>query len=396
MEYSSSHRIFIWLKVNQKLDFVDSYEVFKSSIKKTTKSFIEEIESEMKFNNHNVVFMLLSLGFQCNKISRDLDKYWDYCYERRIVDDSFKELLIQFPKKLNCKKLEIYKELGDDEYSKSNGHYMDVDFHVKKALGYYRKINASTEIEKCLLKLQENKLNIEKNFPKPSKFKILLDENETNNFVQQDLEFSIITRTPSNNLKETKKTTKELILPKIEMNILKTQLTDFFKSYNDVNFEMFLDFYEFKKSWFYNSDIFGLMLPSFYHFYQNFKIDLEADKFTRINYVLPLDSLVIKFEGLIRLFIEQKGHLTINVKRGKVEENINFAYLLKQFEESIKDGVDKERFLKRDKPIFEHLFGQDELNLRNEIAHSNFKPKDYSNELIIAVIDAISRVGKYS
>lgn len=109
MEYSSSHRIFIWLKVNQKLDFVDSYEVFKSSIKKTTKSFIEEIESEMKFNNHNVVFMLLSLGFQCNKISRDLDKYWDYCYERRIVDDSFKELLIQFPKKLNCKKLEIYK-----------------------------------------------------------------------------------------------------------------------------------------------------------------------------------------------------------------------------------------------------------------------------------------------
>jgi hypothetical protein len=48
-----------------------------------------------------------------------------------------------------------------------------------------------------------------------------------------------------------------------------------------------------------------------------------------------------------------------------------------------------------DKPFFEHLFGIEELNLRNEIAHSFFKKEDYSHKKVIYIIDAIARIGKY-
>jgi hypothetical protein len=138
------------------------------------------------------------------------------------------------------------------------------------------------------------------------------------------------------------------------------------------------------------------MLPALFHFHYNFKIDIKENRISMINYVLPLDSLVLKFEGIIRLFLEEKGEIIIVENKEKINENTNLFKMLSQFEESLKNNeTEKEKFIEIDKPFFEHIFSSKELNLRNEIAHSFFKKEYYSHEKVIYIIDAISRIGKY-
>lgn len=142
------------------------------------------------------------------------------------------------------------------------------------------------------------------------------------------------------------------------------------------------------------------MLPALFHFYENFKIDsknhLQKEMISMLNYVLPLDSLVLKFEGIIRLLLEKKGIDNLMEKNGKTESN-TFFNMLDLFEKSIElKEFEKEQFIKVDKPFFDHIFGSEELNLRNEIAHSTFKKEYYSHKKVIYIIDAISRIGKYS
>ena len=190
-----------------------------------------------------------------------------------------------------------------------------------------------------------------------------------------------------------------------EMMVIKhnvvAELIAFHRSKEDVSFDEFLHYFKFKEAWFYKSEIYEIMLPALFHFYTNFKKDIEESEqkntISMINYVLPLDSLVLKFEGLIRLFLERKGINNLTESNGKVTENTKIFEILNLFEKSLDDGTtEKDRFTKEDKPLFEHIFGSKELNLRNEIAHSIFKREYYSHKKVIYIIDAISRIGKYS
>lgn len=394
--------IFTCLKVNHKLEYVSDYESFKKKDKKTTKCFIEELNKEIESNNHRVIFMLLSLGFNSGKIKTDLDTYWDYCYKYRFDYEEYRDLLIRFPKVYKNKKYEIYKELGDLEFNQGKGHFIDVDCHIKKALVYYKEINAQQEINGCLLKLQKNKKNIEENYPKPIELLIPIGNAHfklKDDYVENGSSINRVTRTSANNLVYKESSISEMInLQLIKQGII-DNLFNFFIEKEDTSFDVFLDHFELKRAWFSNSEIHELILPALFHFYENYKLDIEKQKanetIATINYVLPLDSLVLKFEGLIRLFLEKKESITIIENKGEVKENIKIFKMLEQFENSL-NGDEKGRFKDLDKPYFEHIFGSEELNLRNEIAHSFFKKEYYSFKKVIYIIEAISRIGKYS
>ena len=399
MEYTRGHRVFIWLKVNHKLKYINDYESFIAKNKETTKSFNEELKHEIDANNHKVIYMLFSLGLDSGKITSDLEIYWNYCYKYRFDYDAYRNLLIQFPNKFKAKKYEVYKELGDIEFEQGKGHFIDVDTHIKEAMEYYKKINAQQEIKKCFAELQKNKTNTEENYPKPIEIIIPIPEDFLNsniNYRPGSSAITMVSRTSSNNLIYKESTINEMIeLNLIKLNIV-ARLSSFFQTNEDVSFDDFLDYFSFKESWFYEMDIYEIMLPALFHFHQNFKIDIKEKKISTINYVLPLDSLVLKFEGIIRLFLEEKGETIIVENNGKIKENINLANLIRQFEESLeKNESEKEKFMNLDKPFFEHIFGSEELNLRNEIAHSFFKKEYYSHMKVIYIIDAISRIGKY-
>lgn len=405
MEHSKDHNVvFIWLKkVPHKLNYVANYESFIMKDKEITKCFIEELEEEIKTDNHSVICMLLSLGLGTKKITRNLENYWNHCYNKRFDYDSYRDLLIQFPNKFKNKKYEIYKELGDIEFEQGKGHFIDVDSHIKEALKYYNKINAQNEIDQCLLELQKNKKNTDENWPKPIELIIPIDcdpSNENKSYQYEDSGIGRVTRTSSNNLIYKELNTREIFELIVIKNNIVAELVLFFRSKEDVSFDEFLDYFKFKKVWFFKSEIYEIMLPALFHFYENFKKDIEESKqgktVSMINYVLPLDSLVLKFEGLLRLFLERKEINTLTEKSGKVNESVKIFEMLKLFENSLDETISRDRFIKEDKPYFEYIFGSDELNLRNEIAHSIFKKEYYSHKKVIYIIDAISRIGKYS
>jgi hypothetical protein len=399
MEYKRGHKVFIWLQVNDKLKFIKDYDSFMSKNIENTKQFVEELESEIKADNHKVIFMLLSLGLNSKKITRNLQSYWDYCFENRFNYDAFRSLLVQFPKNFKNQKEKIYKELGDIEFNKGKGHFLDVDFHVKQAMEYYKKANDDLGIKKCLEELQINKKNIEENYPKPIEMiipitEVFLDSNKE--YKSEMSGISRVTRTSSNNLIYKELSITDMFDASIVKQNIVSHFCDFFQANECASFDDFLDYFEFKDCWFYDLDLYKLMLPALFHFYDNFKIDIKENNISMVNYVLPLDSLVLKFEGIIRLFLENNGLNIIVEKKGNINENTNITFMLSEFEKILLiDELKKERFNKTDKPFFEHLFGTEELNLRNEIAHSFFKKEYYSHKKVIYIIDAIARIGKY-
>lgn len=404
MEYTKGHIVFTWLKVHHKLGYSSNYESFIMKNKETTKCFIEELKQEIECNNHEVVFMLLTLGLDSGKIKSDLEIYWNYCHKYRFDYEGYRNLLIQFPKSFKYKKHVIYKELGDLQFNQGKGHFIDVDYNIKEALKYYKEINAQHEIEKCLFELQKNKINTEENYPKPIEFIIPIENSsfETNEVNKAgNSSITRVTRTSSNNLIYKESTISEMIDLSFIKNNIVAHLLNFFQTNEDISFNEFLDYFKLKEAWFYSSEIYEIMLPSLFHFYQNYKIDIkeskQKDTISMINYVMPLDSLVLKFEGIIRLFLEKKGIINIVERNRKVEENTKFFNMLNQFEKSLENKEsEKINFINEDKPFFEHIFASEELNLRNEIAHSIFKREYYSHKKVIYIIDAIARIGKYS
>jgi hypothetical protein len=399
MNKTKEDRIFTWLKVNQKLKFIKDYDSFTAKNKDATLLFILELDSEILALNHKVVFMALSLGLYTHKITNNLQYYWNFCYKYRLEHEAYRNILIQFPKSFKNQQYEIYKELGDIEFQQAKGYFIDVDFHTKEAIGYYKKINAQSEIDKCLQKLQKNKINTSENYPKPTEIIIPYWENIKSNVndLSEGSTISRVTRSSSDNLIYNESSINSMIaLQVIKQNIVANLIT-YLKENDNTDFENFLDYFGFKDCWFYGTDIYKIMLPALFHFYQNFKLDINEIKFSQVNYVLPLDSLVLKFEGILRLFIEKKGITTINESGASIRENISFFTLISQFETSIKyNALETARFIEEDKPFFEHLFNSNELNLRNEIAHSFFKMELYSYKSVAIIIDAIIRLGKYT
>jgi hypothetical protein len=394
--------IFLRLKTKNKLNYISDYSSFTKN-KKATQYFIQELEEEKNANNYSIVYLMLTLGFRIGKIYQDLEIYWDYCYVNRFKYDGFRNLLIEFPQMFNKKKNEIYKELGDLEFNKATGHFLDVDTHLREAIKHYKTADLQEDIKKCMIGLQENKSNTGENYPKPIEIIIPVSEadfSQKESYKTATNHITRVTRSSSNNIIYSDLNIQNML----GINIIKDRVTaslfDFFNGNQNISFNEFLDFYSLRECWFFESSIYQMMLPAMFHFYENFKIDINKCKnnesLSGHNYILPLDSLILKFEGIIRLYLENAGVLTI--KEGtekKIEEIINIFGLLAKFEGSLIDKEQK-KFATEDKQFFEHIFGSTEMNLRNEIAHSIAKPELYSPLNVIYIIDSIARIGKYS
>lgn len=107
------------------------------------------------------------------------------------------------------------------------------------------------------------------------------------------------------------------------------------------------------------------------------------------NFVLCLDSLTLKLEGLFRNFCER---LNVPTSEGK-EKGMQEVLLHKIFDNKfIKEYFDKEDLL-----LFHYTFSNDPgLNLRNNIAHSFYNEKDYSSQKMLLLIAVLLRLGKYN
>jgi len=132
-----------------------------------------------------------------------------------------------------------------------------------------------------------------------------------------------------------------------------------------------------------------LLSPGIKSFFDQSKVDIEDKTNSSTGYILAVDSIVLKFEGIIRDFSKKLGAQTIEKKEHNTSERISFDKLLEN--EKLLQIIPKD-----DIAFFKYLFTENGLNLRNNIAHCFYKETQYSAGLMFLLITALLRLGNYS
>ena len=74
-----------------------------------------------------------------------------------------------------------------------------------------------------------------------------------------------------------------------------------------------------------------MILPSLDSFFKQSEVDLKLHKNNPLGYILSIDSLTLKFEGVLRAFSRQIGAQTIEIKENGTQERIYFDKFWQQW-----------------------------------------------------------------
>lgn len=131
----------------------------------------------------------------------------------------------------------------------------------------------------------------------------------------------------------------------------------------------------------------GVLAPAMLEYFVQKEAALKSrNVFT--NYVLCIDSLTLKFEGILREFAKYIGASTLALGRdGQLRESFTEDLLAL-------DEV-KAVFSEDDLLFFKYVFTNAGKNLRNDIAHCYFRSQDYQESQFLLVLAAILRFAKY-
>ncbi len=131
-----------------------------------------------------------------------------------------------------------------------------------------------------------------------------------------------------------------------------------------------------------------LLTPSLQVFFNQIEADIKTATNHNQGYIVAIDSLVLKFEGLLREFSRAIEAQTIEFKADGTEERISFDKLLDN--EKITDLIPVNNIA-----FFKYLFTSEGMNLRNNIAHCFYKTENYSSATVLLLIVALLRLGNY-
>lgn len=131
----------------------------------------------------------------------------------------------------------------------------------------------------------------------------------------------------------------------------------------------------------------GLLAPAIVEFF----LQVQAwgnSKYYRPSFVLCVDSLTLKMEGLFRNFCERAQIPTsVNRKKGMQE-----AYVHNVLENEVLNKY----FNEDDRLLFNYLFtNEGGLNLRNNVAHCFYDYEDYHLNQMLLLLAALLRLAKY-
>lgn len=131
-----------------------------------------------------------------------------------------------------------------------------------------------------------------------------------------------------------------------------------------------------------------LLTPPVLLFFDTFKNQVEGNAYNHNNYILVIDSIGLKFEGILREFVRLNGSHGLSVKEESIKENISIEGLLKH--DKIVNVIDT-----RDQYLFEFVFTKKGYDVRNNIAHSFYNCNDYTEQLSMMLLICILRIGNY-
>lgn len=129
-----------------------------------------------------------------------------------------------------------------------------------------------------------------------------------------------------------------------------------------------------------------LLSPSIVDFFIRIQ-SAECSKYYIPTFVLCIDSLTLKMEGLFRDFCERANIPTIVNSPKGVQE----AYVYNVLE----NETLKKYFNEDDRLLFNYIFSTEGLNIRNNVAHCFYDHEDYQPLKMLLLIAALLRLGKY-
>ena len=132
----------------------------------------------------------------------------------------------------------------------------------------------------------------------------------------------------------------------------------------------------------------SLLAPGIHNFFSQFELSVLMNTNRINNFVLSIDSLTIKFEGMLRDFIRLSGGSTTKLKNGDIQEQL--------LDDLLENEIILKYFSDRDIELFKYTFTKSGKNLRNNIAHSFFEFSDYNLQTISLIFFCILRLGKYT
>lgn len=130
------------------------------------------------------------------------------------------------------------------------------------------------------------------------------------------------------------------------------------------------------------------ILPPLRLFFEQSEKDIENSTHSPEGYIIAIDSLTLKFEGVLRDFSNKIGAQTIESDNTKTEQRVDFDKLF-----------DNQKFIsvlpEDDVAFFKFLFTRKGLNIRNNVAHCFYSPKDYSVSMVWLLICAYLKLGNF-
>lgn len=132
----------------------------------------------------------------------------------------------------------------------------------------------------------------------------------------------------------------------------------------------------------------SMLAPALYEYFLQTESLLKSNTHYS-NYIMPIDSLVLKFEGILRDFARLIGVSTTKIERNDILRE-------KYIEELLAEKEVAKYFDESDLLFFNVLFlDKNGFNLRNNIAHCFYRFENYNFQYIHLLICAFLRIGKY-
>ncbi|MBL4710430.1 MAG: DUF4209 domain-containing protein [Flavobacteriales bacterium] len=132
----------------------------------------------------------------------------------------------------------------------------------------------------------------------------------------------------------------------------------------------------------------SLIAPSIQEFFIQFESHVYEPKYNP-GYILAIDSLAMKFEGILRTFAQ-----FLNVKTVKYDRKIKGTREM-FIEELLLDDKVQNHFNESDRLLFKYILLRNGMNIRNNIAHSFYRYSDYDLSKFLLIFLAVLRLGRY-
>ena len=135
-----------------------------------------------------------------------------------------------------------------------------------------------------------------------------------------------------------------------------------------------------------------LILPALHEYIINMRMHFQRPEF-RPNFVLPIDSLTVKIEGMLRDMCRYSGVNTTETKQDREGRTVSVEKDLHAllYEDAVTRLFDKDDLLFFRFLLVEH----GGYRLRHKVAHALMRPWDYNLKAMHCLILAVLRIGRY-